>query len=150
MPWRPWPTPLMLATGNVFERSPALVLCYVSITMSTWLLSPTIIIIITPIWDATVVYHIINPSDYSDISLSQSPSYSEVTTTPSTLSLLQVHYHWHILCQHYLVIISRYHLSLFTQHFNFWLCVSGVQACTEWSFTFITCLFHVSDFTCSL
>ena len=34
--------------------------CYISVTMSTWSPSPTIIII-TPIRDATVVYHIINP-----------------------------------------------------------------------------------------
>ena len=39
--------------------------------------------------------------------------------------LLQAHYHWHILCQCYSVIISGYQLGLFAQHFNPWLWISG-------------------------
>ena len=65
------------------------------------------------------------PSDYLDISPSQSPSYSEVMTIPSSLTLLQVHYHWHILCQCYSVIIGGYHLGLFTQHLDLQFYVSG-------------------------
>ena len=52
--------------------------------MSTWSLSPNIIIIITPILRRySCLSSLSSPSDYSDISLSQSSSYSEVTTTPS-------------------------------------------------------------------
>ena len=89
--------------------------CYVSVTMSTWSPSPIITIIITPIWDA-----------YSCLPHYQSPPFTRTfpQATPE-LILLRAHYHWHILCQCYSVIIGGYHLRLFTQHFNPQLCVSG-------------------------
>ena len=93
---------------------------------------------------------------YSEVmptpSLLSSLSYSKLIFTQSSL-LLRAHYHWHILCHCYSVIIGRYQLGLFTHqrisstqtlnlHFR-------VQACTEWSLIFFTCLFIVSEFTCS-
>ena len=60
--------------------------CYVSVTMSTWSPSPNMIII-TPIPRCySCLSSLSSPSDYSNISPSQSPSYSKVTTTPSSLS----------------------------------------------------------------
>ena len=57
--------------------------CYVSVTMSTQSPSPNFIII-TPIPRRYSCFSSSSsPSDYSDISPSQSPSYFEVTTTPS-------------------------------------------------------------------
>ena len=105
--------------------------CYVSVTMSTWSPSPNIIIIITPILRCySCLSSSSSPSDYSDISLSQSPSYSRGYTTPSSyyseFILLWAHHHWHILCQWYSVIVGRYHLGLFTQHLDLRLVFQGM------------------------
>ena len=71
-----------------------MVVCYVSVTMSTQSPSPNIIIIITPIPRRySCLSSSSSPSNYSDISPSQSPSYFKVTTTPSPLSKLRAHYH---------------------------------------------------------
>ena len=114
---------------NVSHSRP---LCYVSVTMSTWSLSPTIIIIITPIRDTTVVYYHHHPppitQTFSQVNPWATPRsrllwvhchYSEFTI------ILRVHHHWHILCQCYSVIIGGYHLSLFTQHLDLQLVFQG-------------------------
>ena len=82
-------------------------------------------------------------SIHSDIFLSQSLSYSEVITTPSSLSLA------------YLMSMlfgNNWWISPWTLYSTFQplsLCFR-VWACTEWPFIFIICLFHVSEFPCSL
>ena len=117
--------------------------CYVSVTMSTWSPSPNIIIIITPIPRRySCPLSSSSPSVNPDISPSQSPSYFEVTTTPSPLSKLRVH-HWHILCQRYSVIVGGYHLGLFTQHLDLQLVfqVTGMHRMIFYFYhMFIPCL----------
>ena len=126
--------------------------CYISVTMSTWSPSPIINTIITPIRD---IYNSFgHPPNQSWATLRSCPlqAYYHPRVTLSS-SLLWAHYHWHILCHCYSVIIGGYQLGLFTHrrisstqtlnlHFR-------VRACTEWSLVFIICLFHVSEIPCS-
>ena len=87
-------------------------------------------------------HHNSNPRCYSCVSHHQPPLFTQTFpwATPkllqahttlssyySKLILLWAHYHWHILCQCYLVIIGGYHLRLFSQHFELQLCVSGYR-----------------------
>ena len=93
--------------------------CYVSITMLTWLPSPIITTIITPIWDAnSCLSPLSSLGHFPELLLSYSRGHTTLSSYYSKFTLLWAHYHWHILCQRYSVIIGGYHLGLFTQQLD--------------------------------
>ena len=101
--------------------------CYISITMSTWSPSPIITTIITLIQDAnSCLSPLSSLGHFPKLLPSHSWGHTTLSSSYSRFILLWAHYHWHILCQRYSVIISGYHLGLFTQQLDLQFVFQGM------------------------